>query len=164
MPEIARFYGVGKSTIEYWMKKFDISRRTYRESMVGRVFSEEWKRKISEKHRDMKGKNSPFYGIHQYKDKHPSWKGGKLISTDGYVFVYVGDGGKRGKYTREHRVVAEKALGRPLKKYEIVHHINGDRTDNRNKNLLICDQSYHAWLGKRMAQLYMKEHFSDRHL
>lgn len=63
-----------------------------------------------------------------------------------------------GKLKRAHVLLAEKALGRELKKGEVVHHINLDKSDNRPQNLLVCTQSYHMWLHNEMARRWVKEH------
>lgn len=79
--------------------------------------------------------------------------GNTTISTHGYVLVTLGEGDQQ----YEHVMVAEKVLGRPLRfistghpNNEVVHHINGVKTDNRRKNLLVCSHQYHIELHARL--------------
>lgn len=63
-------------------------------------------------------------------------------------------GYKRRGALKEHRIIAERVLGRPLKENEVVHHINLHKRDFRNCNLLICDKQYHAYLHHAMQRKY----------
>lgn len=79
--------------------------------------------------------------------KNGNWKGGIHYRKDGYVLVRIGvipQNYKGKRYELLHRMVMETHLGRKLLKSEIVHHKNGDKTDNRIENLEIMVQSEHA--------------------
>ena len=55
----------------------------------------------------------------------------------------------------EHRVVAENQLGRPLKKGEVVHHVDGDCRNNNPDNLLVLpSQKEHAALHARLNKFF----------
>ena len=70
------------------------------------------------------------------REKSPSWRGGRRVE-DGYVFIYKPEHprAKKNGYIREHTVVMESTMGRYLVRGESVHHLNGDRGDNRPQNL-----------------------------
>ena len=42
-----------------------------------------------------------------------------------------------------HRVVMEKIIGRPLRDDEVVHHINGDKTNFSRRNLQLVNKKDH---------------------
>lgn len=82
---------------------------------------------------------------------------GRLLSQ-GYARVLI-PGHHRADYrglVKEHIVVAEKALGKPIPASVIIHHHNGIRSDNRNTNLVICENhAYHVLIHARLRVFRM---------
>ena len=68
-----------------------------------------------------------------------------LVDGDKYKY-------SKGQYV--HRAIAEKALGRKLKEPELVHHLDYNKSNNDNSNLVICpNDSYHMLLHARQDVL-----------
>jgi hypothetical protein len=87
----------------------------------------------------------------QTREKNSSWRGGRRIEN-GYVQIYMPDypKAKPNGYVYEHIYISEQMLGRPLNSFglkdertEVVHHINGIKTDNRPENLLVLGVNEH---------------------
>lgn len=75
--------------------------------------------------------------------------GGGTINAQGYRVFHSTDETKR-----EHHIIVERALGRPLRKPEEIHHFNGGRADNTNSNLIVCpNRAYHVLLHLRQRAL-----------
>jgi hypothetical protein len=79
-----------------------------------------------------------------------NWRGGEIGDGRGRVMVYAPNHPNANLYGGTHifryRLVASRILGRPLRDDEVVHHINGDSSDDRPENLCVISQSEHAKL------------------
>lgn len=80
------------------------------------------------------------------------WRGG-TTTVMGYIRRMCHDHPRAdvNGYVLEHILVAEKAIGRWLPKTAEMHHVNECKHDNRNENLVICeDRAYHQLLHTRL--------------
>ena len=90
---------------------------------------------------------------HGKMENSPRWKGG-YVNRHGYVYIRVYENDpyfpmaihqkRGGGEMLEHRLLMARHLGRMLTRQEHVHHINGDKSDNRIENLQLVSPANHS--------------------
>lgn len=137
IPEISKITGICRSTIRLHLIKYGIKLRSKAEGVrlhpekngrkgIKRNMTEEWKQNIKT-------------GRIKYCEKNSK---GKSLKPSGYYEITRG----LNKGRPEHDVIIEGIIGRKLNKNEVVHHINGVKTDNNIENLQLMLRKDHSKL------------------
>jgi hypothetical protein len=125
VPAVCKMCGSGFQTVEYLSKKAKYCSR--------KCFYEGYERKMD-----------------CSMERSPHWKGGMTKDRGGRMVKNVG----LGRLRANARCVAEEILGRKLLKREIIHHIDGDCTNDDPKNLYMfisisAHMKWHTFFGKK---------------
>ena len=111
-----------------------------RKAMLGHFVSEKTKVKMSIVQKGL-----------QTGNKNGNWHGGRSKLKTGYIVIclpldspFISMTRKNDNCILEHRLVMAKKINRCLEPWEIVHHINHIRDDNRIENLAIIDGRKHS--------------------
>lgn len=76
-------------------------------------------------------------------ERNANWRGGVTVK-DGYEI-------RNATHKRVHVETVEAVLGKPLPRGAVVHHVNEDRSDNRNNNLVVLqDRAEHNELHRKL--------------
>lgn len=143
IPDLFKETGIPQSTLRNMLNKAGVLRSRAEAIILAskagklgsanrgkkRTFSEEWKRNIS------LGRKAALAG----KSK------GTSIKSSGYVEYTTG----QFKGRSVHVVTMEANIGRRLFANEVVHHIDGNRSNNDLSNLMLMTRSEHASLHAR---------------
>lgn len=156
MKQIGDILGVDAAAIHYRLKKFGIPTRDRHDHPTSDKVREN-ARRVGRSRKGAKQSDEAKRKLSDAKKGHllkPSQYGGHLKNRSGYLYVYnpthphcSSDG-----YVMEHRLVMEAALGRYLKRDEVVHHINENKKDNRLDNLMVMTSDEHMRLHNRKRQ------------
>ncbi len=105
------------------------------------------------------------WGGSRIGNKNPNWNGGKYLDTQGYINIKFPSHPRADNqgYIKEHVLIIETAMGKLISMKARPHHINGIKNDNRNQNLVLCENhGYHHLLHQRQLALKSCGHSSWR--
>lgn len=132
--EVAKEIGYDPKSVYDFLKKRGLTRNR---SSAGKLYCSknpcEWKRNLSEERkRQIVETRARFLETHPRK---------RFLTKNGYISIKL-----NGRRVLEHVLVMERHIGRKLSPDECVHHINGNRSDNRIENLQLMKKIEHSRL------------------
>ncbi|KKN74892.1 hypothetical protein LCGC14_0386410 [marine sediment metagenome] len=142
--EISKLFGVGMSAVAHAMNRLGVPKRSHGEQL--------------RKQYELGKITAPLTGRAMV-----NWRGGRMTKA-GYIYEKLHEshrfwcmarkgGGHQHGYAAQHRLVMAEHLGRPLVTEDIVHHLNGQRADNRLENLSLVDRRTHpTWAFQHAMQ------------
>ena len=87
--------------------------------------------------------------------------GNAKVDNKGYYIITTGKEGNNGKYL--HRLIWEDWYGKSVPDGYVIHHLNGNKTDNRIQNLQCVEQRLHKkFHARNMSDEIMKNMSQSR--
>ena len=112
---------------------------------------ERWVRYKAGKPGSLRCQSCGNYHAAKYCEDNALWRGGRYKDPEGYIQIrlrpddpFYSMVNRKRHSTPEHRLVMARHLDRPLERWEVVHHKNQIKDDNRLENLeLLPHQAQH---------------------
>jgi hypothetical protein len=151
-PQIVELYSAQKMTLNEVSEITGISKSTIRLRLIEKGVMRSFKEsqilagQKGRKGAHLIGKRNPMKEEtkNKIRDKRNAWAEnnatGVSIKPNGYVEITRG----KNKGKAQHVVVMEERIGRNLLNDEVVHHIDGDRSNNDINNLALMTRSGHC--------------------
>jgi hypothetical protein len=129
-----------------WLKR--VAAPTCSRQCNGELRGQEWKQHAGKGRSNWRPESEQALVERMTGATNPAWKGGLTYRNRKGAYadqairyvrcpVQLLAMARKDGYVMEHRLMVAQAIGRPLTRAEVVHHVNHDATDNRLENLML---------------------------